>query len=460
MRRVLYSWLLSVGLVAGTLVAADVAPLGTSTANGWPHAVVNGISTVDGRGYWLVYADGTIGAHGNAHFYGDMSSAGLAGPVPGGAMPPGGNGYWLVGTDGGIFGFGQARFYGSMAGRHLNQPMFGIASTRSGKGYWMVAQDGGVFGFGDARFYGSAASLPLNQPITGMTTSPTSKGYRLVTRDGGVFGYGDVPFYGSLPGRRLHVADVVGMAATPTNRGYWIIRSGGQVYAFGDAHSFGNYAASACDPVTGIFSNPKTQGYRVVTAFGSTIPYGTAPGGGGRTGTTRQCATGVPHPATAFGSGVYRVGIDIRPGTYRTGAGHSTCASGPVRGLAQPNRRLGPRERVGDRHDLPERRLVRERQLSAVVEQSVANHQFDDRAIRSGHVHRRRRHRAGCLGHRTEPVLLLRPLARIRRNEPRRHRTRACGADRRLARGEDRADRRRVPHVHAVWHLPQDRLGV
>jgi len=73
-----------------------------------------------------------------------------------------GRGYYLVAADGGVFAFGDAGFYGSMGGRHLNAPIVGIAST-GGAGYYLGGRDGGVFTFGDANFWGSAVGL-INSP--------------------------------------------------------------------------------------------------------------------------------------------------------------------------------------------------------------------------------------------------------------------------------------------------------
>ena len=46
-------------------------------------------------------------------FYGSMGGHPLNQPVVGMAATPDGKGYWLVAADGGIFAFGDARFYGS-----------------------------------------------------------------------------------------------------------------------------------------------------------------------------------------------------------------------------------------------------------------------------------------------------------------------------------------------------------
>jgi hypothetical protein len=242
-------------LAIATTIATSMFALSAGTtasgaaANRWPHSVVNGFSTPSGAGFWTTYSDGTVAPY-YAPSHGDASGVNLNGPVEGGAATP------------------------------------------NGKGYWLVARDGGIFSFGDANFYGSTGNLHLAEPINGITTSATGRGYRMVARDGGIFSFGDAKFYGSLPGKGLHVDDVVGMAPTPSNNGYWIARSGGEIYSFGDAKPFADYIASMCDPVTAIFSNPKAQGFRLVTSSGATIPFGKAPGGSQPTGAAVQCPPG------------------------------------------------------------------------------------------------------------------------------------------------------------------------
>ena len=93
-------------------------------------------------------------------------------PVVGMAATPDGKGYWLVAADGGIFSYGSARFYGSTGAIHLNQPVVGMAATADGLGYWLVASDGGLFSFGSAPFYGSTGAIHLNQPVVGMAATP------------------------------------------------------------------------------------------------------------------------------------------------------------------------------------------------------------------------------------------------------------------------------------------------
>ncbi len=206
--------------------------------------VVGVASTPDGRGYWLVTANGGVLGAGDAHLYGSMAGKHLNSAIAGVAATPDGRGYWLVAADGGIFGFGDARYYGSLGGRRLNQPIVGIAATADGRGYWLLAADGGIFAFGDARFYGSTGPRHLNQPIVGITATGDGRGYWLVAADGGVFGFGDAVFYGSMGSKHLN-QPIVGIAATADGRGYWMVAADGGVFGFGDARFFGSLGGKA-----------------------------------------------------------------------------------------------------------------------------------------------------------------------------------------------------------------------
>jgi hypothetical protein len=84
------------------------------------------------------------------------------------ASTPNGKGYWLVAADGGIFSFGDAAFYGSTGAVHLVSPIVGMTSSRSGDGYRFVAADGGIFSFGDAAFYGGLGGGVPPSPVVGM----------------------------------------------------------------------------------------------------------------------------------------------------------------------------------------------------------------------------------------------------------------------------------------------------
>jgi hypothetical protein len=99
------------------------------------------------------------------------------------AVAPDGKGYWMVGADGGIFTFGDAVFLGSAANADIGAAVVGIASTPDGAGYWMVAATGGVLTFGDAPFVGPSPNDPPFSPTVGMAVTPDGAGYWLARQD-------------------------------------------------------------------------------------------------------------------------------------------------------------------------------------------------------------------------------------------------------------------------------------
>ncbi|MGH2928252.1 MAG: hypothetical protein ACRDL8_08620, partial [Solirubrobacteraceae bacterium] len=73
--------------------------------------------------------------------------------------------------------------------------------------------------------------------VVGIAATADAGGYWLVGANGGVSAFGDARFRGSLPGRHVHVTDVVGIAATADAGGYWLVGRNGGVFVFGDAPS-------------------------------------------------------------------------------------------------------------------------------------------------------------------------------------------------------------------------------
>jgi len=197
--------------------AASAAP-GTAL-DGLAAGIVGIAATSDGRGYWLVAADGGVFAYGDAAFFGSTGAQTLNAPMVGMTPTSDGRGYWLVAADGGVFAFGDAAFYGSTGGDRLNAPVVGIAATSDGRGYWLVAADGGVFAYGDAAFRGSTGGQHLNAPMVGMAAAPGGAGYWLVAADGGVFAFGAAPFEGSTGGA---VRDSAAVGIAGRAGGYWI----------------------------------------------------------------------------------------------------------------------------------------------------------------------------------------------------------------------------------------------
>ncbi len=226
---------------------------------------VQGIAaTPDGRGYWLVAADGQVKGFGDATLQDSLPARLLDTPIVGIAAAPDGRGYWLAAAGGGVFAFGDARPFGGNF--HIGSPVVGIASTPDGQGYWLVAADGQVKGFGDATLQDSLPARLLDAPIVGMAATPDGRGYWLVAADGQVKGFGDATLQDSLPARLLDTL-IVGMAATPDGRGYWLVAAGGGVFAFGDAPYEGQaFGLSGGAPAVGIVA-PLDGGYWV--AYGT-----------------------------------------------------------------------------------------------------------------------------------------------------------------------------------------------
>ncbi len=55
-------------------------------------------------------------------------------PIVGMASTPDGRGYWLVAADGGMFSFGDAAFFGSTGQLMLNKPIVGMAAPAGAQG--------------------------------------------------------------------------------------------------------------------------------------------------------------------------------------------------------------------------------------------------------------------------------------------------------------------------------------
>ncbi|WP_298338218.1 hypothetical protein [Ferrimicrobium sp.] len=200
-------------------------------------SVIGMAATPDDNGYWVVTNAGVIYNFGDAMRFVGVSIYGITGltgthplnaPIVGLTPTPDGKGLYLVAADGGVFNFGDAKFLGNtytlgitgLTGTHpLNAPIVGMTLTPDANGYLLFGADGGVFNLGDAKFLGNTYTLgitglkgthPLNAPIVGGTYVPGSQaGYYLFGADGGVFNFGTAPFEGSNANTHLG-APVIG----------------------------------------------------------------------------------------------------------------------------------------------------------------------------------------------------------------------------------------------------------
>ena len=175
----------------------------------------------------IVSSAGEVIAKGDAVYDGQWTGPKLTSPIVG--MATDGKGYWLVAADGTVFPFGTPTL-GFPTG--LAQSVLTITATPSGSGYWITTTGGQVFPYGDAAALGDTATS--GRKAIDMATTPSGKGYWLLMEDGGIPQYGDASFYGTTANMRLNSGSVA-IAATPTGKRYWEATQDGQIIAFGDA---------------------------------------------------------------------------------------------------------------------------------------------------------------------------------------------------------------------------------
>ena len=196
----------------GVALAAGTAP-GGAAANAWPHTVVNGFSTPSGSGLlddllrrnrrpvlravpWRCLRREPQRADRGRRV--DAQRQGLlarrrATAASSASATPTSTGAWVA--------------------RSLNRPVFSMAPTTTGKGIGWSRTTAASSASVTRSSTDPPAISDLAEPINGITTSATGHGYRMVARDGGIFSFGDAQFYGSVPGKGLHIDDVVGYGA-------------------------------------------------------------------------------------------------------------------------------------------------------------------------------------------------------------------------------------------------------
>lgn len=241
-------------------------------------------ATVDGQGYWLAQANGTVHAFGDAKFYGSLPAGkASASRIVGIARTYSGHGYWLVAADGHIFTFGDAHDYGSAPDNPATEgPVTGMAVSPDGKGYWVLTTSGHVFGFGDAKPMGDPT--PADAPYDAIGTRPAGGYIVTAANNGATFLYpGGLVALGGGPGTQLS-ATLVGTAVTPNGNAAWQTGLDGGVVttyqsAANQAPFFGSIPGESEQlkaPITAIAGSPDGQGYWLLGATGSVYVFGSA----------------------------------------------------------------------------------------------------------------------------------------------------------------------------------------
>ena len=96
------------------------------------------------------------------------------------AATPDGKGYWLVGADGGIFSFGDAGFYGSAGSANLPDSVVGMVASPDGGGYLIATANGVVLNYGDAQAFGGLSLDPTATQISAIIGNNEGTGYWLL----------------------------------------------------------------------------------------------------------------------------------------------------------------------------------------------------------------------------------------------------------------------------------------
>jgi Bacterial Ig-like domain (group 3) len=211
--------------------------------------VVGITPTSDRNGYWLVASDGGVFAFGAAGFYGSVPGLGIAPAGTSGSVPKlrapivgmvpsaDGRGYFMVAADGGVFAFGDAHFAGSCPGiGGCKGSAVAVMTDASGNGYWLATSTGNVYTFGDAPYYGAPGNQGL--PVTSAVRTPDGAGYWILLADGTVYSYGDAGYFGSAIGLG-GIDPATTVFATADGGGYWVATANGAVNTYGDAPNDG-----------------------------------------------------------------------------------------------------------------------------------------------------------------------------------------------------------------------------
>ena len=184
-------------------------------------------------GYWVLFSNGAVSAF-NAPYYGQtLVPPGGWGQHPAAvaiAAAADGRGYYVLRANGAVYGYGVAA-KGSLAGTlHYGTTAptlaVGIAVDPATGGYWIATSSGRVAAFDapdDGSPLASAHGVYDGDPVTGMTAMPDGVGYDVVRASGEVDQFdpsspGQLPGSSALPLGALATA----IASDPATGGYYV----------------------------------------------------------------------------------------------------------------------------------------------------------------------------------------------------------------------------------------------
>lgn len=220
-----------------------------------------------GSGFWKIYDNGRVTAHGSAS--NDGTAGSFSGTATGIAAYPTGLGFWRVRGNGRVGAFGAADMEAGPRDDRRGQ-VVGIAPHHRGDGFWRVTSTGQVLARGRAEHLGGASQTDYR--VVAIAAHPESAGYWILNSRGKVFAHGAARALGGAVGFRA-----VGIAAHPGGDGYWIAKRDGRVYAFGTAQHHGNASIDA--PIVDIAAAPDGGGYWLLASDGRVRSFGSAKSG-------------------------------------------------------------------------------------------------------------------------------------------------------------------------------------
>ena len=167
-------------------------------------------------------------------FYGSMGGTHLNQPIVGMAATPDGKGYWLVAADGGIFSYGDAGFYGSTGSLTLNEPIVGMAprTTARGTGSWPPTAASSTTATPTSTARPAARTCPT--AVVGMVASPDGGGYLMATENGVVLPFGDAQAFGGLT-LNPTATQISAIIGNNQGTGYWLLDPQAWQYSFSTA---------------------------------------------------------------------------------------------------------------------------------------------------------------------------------------------------------------------------------
>ncbi|HEV3188005.1 MAG TPA: hypothetical protein VGZ04_08150 [Acidimicrobiales bacterium] len=257
-----------------TVVAFDAPFLGSPLATS--PAVVGVVATSDGKGYYVLRANGSVDAYG-APSYGSLAANSLPAGVTatGITLDSTTGGYWIVASNGLVKGF-NAPFHGDTlvppGGWGQHPAAVAIAAAPDGSGYYVLRANGAVYAYG-VKGHGSLAGHLFYRTIApvvavALAVDPATGGYWIATSTGSVANF-DAPSFGSPSVDARGTYDgvpVAALAAAPGGTGYSVLRANGEIDAYG-AQPHGSITATSAMPAGGFASalavDPVTGGYYV-----------------------------------------------------------------------------------------------------------------------------------------------------------------------------------------------------